>query len=296
MTAAERAATPKSTLDPAPLGHAGDHARPGAGPRRRARPRSGVDIATASGLVLGFGLISLAVVLGGAANSFINLPSLLIVVGGTLAAVAICFSISEVRQALWDGISAIRGRRPQPAAAAMRTLSYADVARRAGPFALQKHLEDMAGEPMLQKGLGLVIDGLAEADLEAILVHDLQARSERGDIGAAVFARAAEFAPAMGLIGTLIGLVQMLGRLEDPSAIGPAMAVALLTTLYGAVLANLVFAPLSAKLERLAAEHTLVDRLYILGALSIARQENPRQLEILLNSMLPPRHRVRYFD
>jgi chemotaxis protein MotA len=100
----------------------------------------------------------------------------------------------------------------------------------------------------------------------------------------------------MGLIGTLIGLVQMLGNLHDPSAIGPSMAVALLTTFYGAVLANLVFSPLAAKLERNASDEALVNQLYLLAALSIGRQENPRRLEILLNSVLPPAQRVQYFD
>ena len=105
-----------------------------------------------------------------------------------------------------------------------------------------------------------------------------------------------EFSPAMGLIGTLIGLVQMLGNLGDPSTIGPAMAVALLTTFYGAVLANMVFLPLASKLERNSKEEALVSNIYLMGAASIGRQENPRRLEMLINSLLPPSQRVRYFD
>ena len=100
----------------------------------------------------------------------------------------------------------------------------------------------------------------------------------------------------MGLIGTLIGLVQMLGNLKDPSTIGPAMAVALLTTFYGAVLANMVFLPLASKLERNSVEEMLIYNLYTMGATSIGRQENPRRLEMLLNSVLPPAKRVQYFD
>jgi len=94
----------------------------------------------------------------------------------------------------------------------------------------------------------------------------------------------------------LIGLVQMLGNLDDPSTIGPSMAVALLTTFYGAVLANMVFAPMAAKLERNSAEEAMVNNIYVMGASSIGRQENPRRLEMMLNSVLPPSKRVQYFD
>ena len=100
----------------------------------------------------------------------------------------------------------------------------------------------------------------------------------------------------MGLIGTLVGLIQMLGNLEDPSTIGPAMAVALLTTFYGAILANMVFTPLASKLERNASEDTLINHLYVMASASIGRQENPRRLEMLLNTILPPGHRVEYFN
>jgi chemotaxis protein MotA len=99
----------------------------------------------------------------------------------------------------------------------------------------------------------------------------------------------------MGLIGTLIGLVQMLGYLDDPTTIGPSMAVALLTTFYGAILGNVVFLPLAGKLERNGADDTLVRRIYLVGVLSVARKENPRRLEMLLNSALPPAQRVDYY-
>ena len=106
----------------------------------------------------------------------------------------------------------------------------------------------------------------------------------------------AEFSPAMGLIGTLIGLVQMLGNLQDPANIGPSMAVALLTTFYGAVLANMVFMPLAAKLERNSSEETLISTIYMMGASSVGRQENPRRLENLINSIVSPEDRIQYFD
>ena len=125
---------------------------------------------------------------------------------------------------------------------------------------------------------------------------DLEAMIVRHQKGVNVLRRAAEFSPAMGLIGTLIGLVQMLGGLDDPTTIGPRMAVALLTTFYGALLANLVFSPLAAKLERNSGLEETINNIYLIGASSVGRQENPRRLEMLLNSTLPPTDRVRFFE
>ena len=141
-----------------------------------------------------------------------------------------------------------------------------------------------------------MVDGLPAEEVERILTQDNQATFERHLRSAGVLRRAGEVAPAMGLIGTLIGLVQMLGNLDDPSSIGPAMAVALLTTFYGAVLANMVFTPLATKLERNAQVESVVRQIYTIGAASISRQENPRRLEMMLNTILAPRQRVTYFD
>ncbi len=114
--------------------------------------------------------------------------------------------------------------------------------------------------------------------------------------GAGILRQAGTVAPAMGLIGTLIGLVQMLGNLDDPDSIGPSMAIAQLTTLYGAIMANMVFAPLAGKLERNSKEEAMLMGVYSMGAGSIGRQENPRRLETLINTLLPPAKRVQFFD
>ena len=112
----------------------------------------------------------------------------------------------------------------------------------------------------------------------------------------AILRRAGEVSPAMGLIGTLVGLVQMLGSLDSPERIGPAMSIALLTTLYGALMANVVFLPLASKLERNATVEQLANQIYIMAVASMGRQENPRRLEMLLNTMLPAGQQVRFFD
>lgn len=263
---------------------------------RMARTRLNLDPATLFGLVCGFGLLSAAIVLGGSPRSFINAPSILLVLGGTFSVVTVCYSLAEVintfrvigKTIVWSG--------RDPSEVAVSVIKTAEIARRQGVLALQNYLDKMSDEPFLQKGLSLVVDGAPTAEIEEVMHRDLQATLQRHAKGAGVLRKAAEYAPAMGLIGTLIGLVQMLGNLDDPSAIGPAMAVALLTTFYGAVLANMVLSPLAAKLERNSEDEALLNLVYLTAAVSMGRQENPRRLEMLLNSILPPAKRVHYFN
>lgn len=255
-----------------------------------------MDKGTLAALLAGFATLSAAVLLGGSAASFIDLPSLLIVAGGTLAVVTMCFSLSDVQTMLRVASGAVISASPDPAAAAVRTLELAEQARARGVLYLENLLDQQRHCPFLEKALSLVIDGATVADLEEVLHNDIQATLHRVRRSAAVLRRAADYAPAMGLIGTLVGLVQMLGHLDDPQRIGPGMAVALLTTFYGAVLGNMLLSPLAVKLERTALDEELVCLVYLMGAVSISRQENPRRLELLVNSVLPPAMRVRYFD
>ena len=176
----------------------------------------------------------------------------------------------------------------------MLQISYE--ARRNGILALQGVTESLEPEPFLHKGITMIVDGSPVNEVSSILQRDLEASISRNQDSVRVLRRGAEFAPAMGLIGTLIGLVTMLGNLDDPSTIGPSMAVALLTTFYGALLANLVFLPLAAKLETNSNLEATISNMYLLGVSSIGRQENPRRLEMLLNSSLSPSDRVRFFD
>lgn len=258
--------------------------------------RSAMDMATIIGLIGGFGLITAAIVMGGTPESFINPPAVLIVLGGTLSVTTMCFSLSEMAHTGRVVMKTIFHGTRDPSDAAIQVLRIAEMARRQGVLSLQNIHDSLDEEPFLHKGVGMVVDGTPGEEVEAILRRDISATVQRHIKSTGVLRKAAEFAPAMGLIGTLIGLVQMLSNLDDPSTIGPAMAVALLTTFYGAVLANMVFMPLAAKLERNSSEETLINNIYLMGAASIGRQENPRRLEMLLNSVLPPSNRVRYFD
>jgi chemotaxis protein MotA len=258
--------------------------------------KSSMDMATVIGLICGFGLITAAIVLGGDPASFVNPPSILIVVGGTLAITTMCFSMSEIGHSVKIIAKTFFFSSRDPSDAAMQILQVAELARRQGVLSLQNVLDGLRPEPFLYKGMLMVVDGTPGEEVELIMRRDLNATLTRHHKSTNVLRKAAEFAPAMGLIGTLIGLVQMLGNLDDPSTIGPAMAVALLTTFYGAVLANMVFSPMASKLERNSAEESMVNTIYMMGAASIGRQENPRRLEMLLNSILPPGKRVQYFD
>ncbi|NQV47732.1 MAG: MotA/TolQ/ExbB proton channel family protein [Rhodospirillaceae bacterium] len=260
------------------------------------RKKSSIDLATIVGLLCGFGLILTAIIMGGDALSFINPPSILIVVGGTFAVTTMCFTINEmIRTGGVIGKTFFYSSR-DPSDAAIQVLQVAELARRQGVLSLQGVLDSLRAEPFLHKGMLMVVDGTPGEEVEIIMRRDLNATRQRHHKSSSVLRKAAEFAPAMGLIGTLIGLVQMLGNLADPSTIGPAMAVALLTTFYGAVLANMVFSPMASKLERNSNEEAMVNTVYMMGAASIGRQENPRRLEMLLNSILPPAKRIQYFD
>ncbi len=270
-----------------------DPSRPGMRPDVRL---VGYDRATLFGLIIGFVLLTVAVILGGAPLSFINIPSILIVVGGTLAVTTICFSLDDMRRTFRIAGKAVLHHPHDPNQSAIRLLHLSEQSRRHGVLALQNALIGMRGESFLSRALEMVVDGIPGEEIETMLRNDMLAMAQRHRNAASILRKAAEIAPAMGLIGTLIGLVQMLGNLDDPSTIGPSMAVALLTTLYGAVLSNMVFSPLASKLERNTNEELLVCQINLLGALSISRQENPRRLEMLLNSILPPTQRVEYFD
>ncbi len=255
-----------------------------------------MDMATVLGLLVAFGLLLAAIVLGGSFVAFMNLPSLLIVIGGTFAVTSICFTIDEVVRAQRIMFKTMFHELTNVNEAANAAMQLAEMARKDGVLGLQKLAPRFEADPFLYKAMILVIDGTPGDEVERILQRDVDAMSARHVKSASVLRKAAEISPAMGLIGTLIGLVQMLSNLDDPSNIGPAMAVALLTTLYGAIMANMVFSPLASKLERNSEEEALLNNVYAMAAASISRQENPRRLEMLINTLLPPLQRLQYYD
>ncbi len=255
-----------------------------------------MDLATLIGLLGAFALLLIAMILGGTPGAFVNLPGMLIVLGGTAMVTMISFSMTEILTAQRVLRHTLSGESFAPKEAAHLMIQLSERARRMGLLALEDSPDVARQQPFLDKAINLMVDGSTGEELETILNEEIRATSNRHAKGASVLRRAAEVAPAMGLIGTLIGLVQMLGSLDDPESIGPSMAVALLTTFYGAILANVVFTPLATKLERKSDDETLLNTLYTMGAASIVRKENPRRLEVLLNALLPPAQRIQYFD
>ena len=270
----------------------GGSSRGGGAPLRRVR----IDPATVVGFVSGFGLLIIAMSAGGSLAAYFDLPALLIVIGGTFGVTTICFSIEDMARAQKVAAKAIVHSRPDLQAAATRMLELAEQSRGEGILSLERSLSSLDSEPFARKALAMAIDSAPATEIEAVLGRDIAETQHRHATSAGIFRKAAEVSPAMGLIGTLIGLVQMLARLEDPASIGPAMAIALLTTFYGAVLSSMLFTPLAAKLERNSADEVLAANIYMLAAVSIARKDNPRKLEVILNSLLPPAKRLNYFD
>ena len=167
-------------------------------------------------------------------------------------------------------------------------------ARREGILALESDVKDIPDE-FLKKGLQMSVDGLEPQAIQEILITEVDYLRERHQLGAEIFSTMGTFAPALGMIGTLIGLVQMLQTMDDPSAIGPAMAVALLTTFYGSVMANLICMPVAGKLRSRSKEESLTKEMIIEGVLSLTRGENPRILEQKMLAFIPPKMRKSNF-
>ena len=260
------------------------------------RASSRLDFATILGLIFAIGLIIGAIAIGSSNANFVNVPALMIVLFGTMAATAVSYTGEELARAGSVIAHSMNRKVWNPQVLASNLVALAVIAKKKGVLALTNYDNELRKNRFMHKSFQMVVDGFNPDDIEFLLSQELEAEIERHKRSASITRRASEVAPAMGLIGTLVGLVQMLADLENPETIGPAMAVALLTTFYGAILGTIVMAPLAVKLEKRSSDEALVKTLIKVAAISVARQENPRKLEMLLNSELPPSQRIRYFD
>lgn len=247
-----------------------------------------MDIATIIGLVGGSALVLSAILMGGSAVVFINLPGLLIVVGGTLAATFIKFSLSDVINSIAVGMKAFIYKIERPDDIIQQMVEYTRIAKKEGLISLEK-VE--ANDKFSAKALQYLSDGFDEGLIEDMLNKDINLTIQRHTTGQNVFKGMGAAAPAFGMIGTLIGLVQMLANMSEPGAIGPAMAVALLTTLYGAVIANLVCLPLADKLSLRSQEERINKNIVLESAVGISRGVAPMVLEESLKIYLSPKER-----
>lgn len=243
-----------------------------------------MDLATLIGFVFGIGIVLAAILTGSELTAFVNGPSLMVVIGGTIAATLIRFPMKTFLKSFKVALNAFRTRLADPADIIKRTVELAAVVRREGLLALENEKVD---DPFLEKGLRLCIDGVEPEFVRKVLERELDQTVERHQAGQKVFKAIGDAAPAMGMVGTLIGLVVLLRNMDDPKAIGPAMAIAILTTLYGSLIANLGALPIADKLEVRTNEEILNKTLVIEGVAAIQEGRNPRVMEELLRSHLP---------
>lgn len=247
-----------------------------------------MDIATLLGIIVGFALVIGAIFMGGSIADFINIPGIMIVFGGTAAAISVTFPLEEVAQAFAGGIQVFAARRVKPQEVVNTMVRIAEISRREGLMALENIQTENA---LLKKACQLIADNADPALIRDTVMIEIATMKRRHNVSIAVFNRLGAFAPAFGMIGTLIGLVQMLARLDDPSTIGPAMAVALLTTFYGAILANLLFLPIAGKLKARTLQEEVHLNIIFEGAKSILENNNPRLVYEKLSSFMPPQER-----
>jgi chemotaxis protein MotA len=247
-----------------------------------------MDLATIIGLISGTVLILTAIFLGGSFLSFIDIPSILLVVGGTLAVTFIKFKMSDVINSFQVVMKAFLVKMSDPEEIIAEMVNFTRIAKKEGLIALEK---EVAKDPFAAKALRYLSDGYDEALIADMLNKDIRLTVQRHATGQNVFKAMGDSAPAFGMIGTLIGLVQMLGNMSDPSSIGPAMAVALLTTLYGALLANFLFLPLADKLSLRSDQEKLTKSIVMEAAIGINRGVAPMVLEESLKIFLTPKQR-----
>jgi chemotaxis protein MotA len=252
------------------------------------KKNKGMDFATLIGSVLGFGLLLGATALSGSLSAFFDLPSLMIVIGGTLAATFLIESVRNVVGALRVAQHAFFYRSSDCVETIQHIVELSQTARHKGVLALA---DAQVEDTFLAKGIRLAVSGLDREEIRETLNAELVSMKQRHLRGQRMFKFMGSTAPAMGMIGTLIGLVQMLQTLNDPTRIGPAMAVALLTTLYGAVTAFLVCNPIAAKLERRSAEESANMSVVIEGVDAIVRGHHATVIQDRLQARLAPKDR-----
>jgi len=247
-----------------------------------------MDLATIIGLIAGVGII-LAAILGNGESLavFTDYPSFGIVIGGAICALLIAMPLSRVIGAIKVLKKACFADKYDPQKLIEDLVSYAEIARRDGILSLDNMTEQIE-DKFIVKGIQMAVDGTDPELIEQIMVSELDALAERHRLGKATFDVLGKYAPAFGMIGTLVGLIIMLQHMEDASQIGSGMAVALITTLYGAIASNLVFLPIADKLGTRSKEELLVKQIIIRGVMAIQSGDNPRIVEQKLKTFLPP--------
>jgi len=263
----------------------------GAALRVEARP---VDIGTIIGLVVAIGAMVAGIVLGGGSvGSLIDMPSVAVVIGGTVGATVLSYPLARVLKLHTVLKKALFVRSVDPASVIIDLVKFAEIARREGILALENHVEDMK-DPFIVRGVKMAVDGTDPELIQQIMDTELEALMDRHAQGKQLLDTIGKYAPAFGMIGTLLGLIFMLSNMDDPSKIGPGMAVALITTLYGAMISNIVTGPVSDRLAARDAEEILVKTIIAAGVMAIQSGDNPRVVESKLLTYLAPAKRAAF--
>lgn len=244
-----------------------------------------MDIGTIIGLIAAIGFVLSAILMGSPLSSFIDAPSLLIVFGGTVATGFIMFPMGVLLGTVKVMAKCFMYKTEDPRELIEQIVQLGEKARKESIVALEKV---QVSNKFLARGIMMVADGTELSMLRGVLDIDTSVTQQRHWRGQDVLKQFGTYAPAFGMIGTLIGLVQMLQNMDDPSSIGPAMAVALLTTMYGSFLANVVFLPMAKKLEERSNDETRNLELMKEGILSIQKGDHPAMVKEKLQSFLPP--------
>ncbi|MEA1973193.1 MAG: motility protein A [Candidatus Cloacimonadota bacterium] len=246
-----------------------------------------MDLATIIGLVLAFGLIFVPIIISGMIASFIDIGSMMIVIGGAFAALLASYSLKDFLRIGKYIQKTIKADPFDPGPTVNKLVELSEKARREGILALEKEFGSIENE-FMKKAIQLAVDGNEVDVIESVIGNEIDNIEERHKIGHGMFSALGSYAPAFGMIGTLVGLVQMLQALDDPANIGVGMAIALITTFYGSVLANALFIPLGKKLERNTGNELLLKNMILAGIISIQNGDNPRVLRDKLETFLPP--------
>ncbi len=250
-----------------------------------------MDLGTIIGVIAGFAFIFMSILTsGGSIGLYLNLPSFLMVIGGSFAAMTVANPLSRMLGIVKYLRHALRTPDWQEEKMISDLVSFSERARREGLLALEDNLDEVEDE-FMRKGIQLVVDGTDPEVIKTILYSDLNQLQERHAVGIKIFDDWGKIAPAFGMIGTLAGLIAMLANIEDESSIGSGMALALITTMYGAIFANLVLIPIKSKLEDRDKDEVRVKEIILEGILSIQSGDNPRILLEKLVSFLPPKQR-----
>ena len=244
-----------------------------------------MDIATIVGFVGGAGLLLAALQMSGGILSYFDVPSCLIVIGGTIAATLINFPLKQVLSVLKVIQKLIKAKEENPIELIKEFIQLAVVVRKEGHLALEAQAENVQ-HPFMKRGLMLMADGIDAEALNGILQVQNMAVQQRHKVGQDVLKGVGRWAPAFGMIGTLIGLVGMLASMDDPKSIGPKMAIALLTTMYGAIIANFIALPMAGKLKQRTEQEIVINTLVVEGLKGLQMGFNPRMLEEKLKAFL----------